>query len=280
MLAYHWSAAHDLPRALGADVEAGRQAATAYGYAEAAQHLERALVIWPRVPDPEAHAGIDLSELLELAATARAREPSLERALALLDEALSLVDRDREPVRAAVLLTKRGRLRRDIVEDKAYDDLNEAVALLPVGAPERPSVLATIAAAGLVLTNCDFPLVRRLATEAADAARALGDMHSLADALATLGPALVYMGDREEGAAVLREAVALADATADDDVMLRALINLSDVLCGMGQAEEGAEVARRGMDFARRVGMMRREGVFVGANLAEALMALAQWDEA
>ena len=43
MLAYHWSAAHDLPKALPASVEAGRQASAAYGYSEAAQHLERAL---------------------------------------------------------------------------------------------------------------------------------------------------------------------------------------------------------------------------------------------
>lgn len=68
MLAYHWSAAHDPVRALTSSVAAGRQAAVAYGYAEAAQHLERALELWPLVPDAEQHAGIDLVDLYDLAA--------------------------------------------------------------------------------------------------------------------------------------------------------------------------------------------------------------------
>ena len=50
LLALHWTAAHDLPRALEASVEAARLAAP-YAPAEALRHLERALEIWPQVPD-------------------------------------------------------------------------------------------------------------------------------------------------------------------------------------------------------------------------------------
>src|SRR6185437_17025193 len=58
-LALHWSAAHDVPRALDAYVDAGRQAA-AYAPAEALRHLERALELWPSVPDAEERCGIDI----------------------------------------------------------------------------------------------------------------------------------------------------------------------------------------------------------------------------
>ena len=69
-LAYHWSAAHELPRALEASVRAGT-AAKKLNAAEQVTHLERALSLWERVPDAEAVAGrtrIELTVLLGQAA--------------------------------------------------------------------------------------------------------------------------------------------------------------------------------------------------------------------
>ena len=54
-LAFHWNAAHDLPRTLAASVRAGL-AAKRLGAAEAITQLERALSLWDRVPDAEALA--------------------------------------------------------------------------------------------------------------------------------------------------------------------------------------------------------------------------------
>ena len=65
-LAVHWYAAHDMPRALAASVEAGRQAIAAFAPAEARQHLERALEVWRSVPDAETWAGTDQVEVLRL----------------------------------------------------------------------------------------------------------------------------------------------------------------------------------------------------------------------
>ena len=56
-LAFHWNAAHDLPRTLAASVHA-RAARRRLGAAEAVTHLERALSLWDRVPDAEAVAGL------------------------------------------------------------------------------------------------------------------------------------------------------------------------------------------------------------------------------
>ena len=55
-LAFHWDAAHDLPRTLAASVRAGL-VAKRLGAAEAITQLERALSLWDRVPDAEAVAG-------------------------------------------------------------------------------------------------------------------------------------------------------------------------------------------------------------------------------
>ena len=69
-LAVHWYAAHDLPRALAASVQAGRRAMAAFAPAEARQHLERALEVWRSVPDAETRAGADQVEVLQLTARA------------------------------------------------------------------------------------------------------------------------------------------------------------------------------------------------------------------
>ena len=62
-LAFHWDAAHDLPRTLAASVQAGLTAAR-LGAAEQVTHLERALSLWDRVPDPEVVAGLRQIELV------------------------------------------------------------------------------------------------------------------------------------------------------------------------------------------------------------------------
>lgn len=279
MLAHHWYAAHDVTRALPASVEAGRHAAAAYAYAEAAQHFERALETWPQVEDAEARTGIDLVDLLELTANATSRHGDLHRTTALLDEALSLVDREEEPVRAALLLARRARPQWDLVRGAVLDDLYEAVSLIPEGAPERGPVLGSLAATILVVDG-DLEKARRYSAEAAEAARASGDTRNLADALATLGPTMVYSGDRVGGVRILEEAASVAREAGDPDIELRVHVNLCDSLATVGRLTEALDVARRGTVLAAQVGLSRTTGLFVASNLAEVLLQVGEWDEA
>jgi DNA-binding CsgD family transcriptional regulator len=62
-LAFHWSAGHDVPRALVASERAGMVALT-FGAAEAVTHFERALSLWDRVPDAEDLVGRTKIELV------------------------------------------------------------------------------------------------------------------------------------------------------------------------------------------------------------------------
>jgi predicted ATPase len=83
-LALHWNAAHDLPRALEACIEAASLAA-GYAPAEALRHLDLALEIWPQVPDAEQRTGIDVVEALRRAAASAYAAGELDRSLELFD---------------------------------------------------------------------------------------------------------------------------------------------------------------------------------------------------
>ena len=67
-LAPHWAAAGRDAEALAASVEAARQAEAVFGLAEAHAHLERALALWPAVPDAAELAQVDLAGLCSWAA--------------------------------------------------------------------------------------------------------------------------------------------------------------------------------------------------------------------
>ncbi|HEX8134394.1 MAG TPA: AAA family ATPase, partial [Actinomycetes bacterium] len=64
LLAHHWSAAGDQPRALSASIAAAAAAERVYAFAEAQLQLERALGLWDRIADAEAVAGMDRVALL------------------------------------------------------------------------------------------------------------------------------------------------------------------------------------------------------------------------
>ena len=72
-IAYHWYAAHDLPRALEASVRAGIAAESAWAFAEAQVQFERALELWDRVPGAGQRVGLDRVDLLERAAATAAK---------------------------------------------------------------------------------------------------------------------------------------------------------------------------------------------------------------
>ena len=77
-LAFHWDAAHDLPRTLSASVRAGL-AAKRLGAAEAITQFERALSLWDQVPDAESVAGHPRAEIVVLLGEAATDQGDMER---------------------------------------------------------------------------------------------------------------------------------------------------------------------------------------------------------
>ena len=82
-IAHHWTAAHRLPEALCACVQAGLEAKQMLAFAEAGQHFERALEIWDLVEDADARAPIDFAELVAHASQAASLAGEHHRAAAL-----------------------------------------------------------------------------------------------------------------------------------------------------------------------------------------------------
>ena len=145
-VAAHWDAAHEPARALPARVAAGLAAERAHAFAEADRHYQRALELWERVPDRGAPAGLDQVELLARAAEVAAFAGAVERAVALLEEALDRVDPAAEPVRAAVLLASLGAHRRTTGDEPGALAAHQQAERFLAGAPpstERARVLAS-----------------------------------------------------------------------------------------------------------------------------------------
>jgi ATP/maltotriose-dependent transcriptional regulator MalT len=282
MLAYHWHAAHDTRRALGASILAGQRAAATFAPSDAQRHFERALELWPQVPDAAELTGLDAVELGELAARAGAAAGAFARALSLLDEALATLGPDGEPSRRAELILLRAALLRDLGRGpEAITALEAANALLPEHPPSatRAGVLAALARVRFLHLD-DFAGSRIAAEDAVAAAEAVGASRVAADARVTLGSLLVYSGELEPGLRVLRDALAGAQAAGDDTVVFRARANLSDGLAVAGHNAEAVEVAADGLAHAERVGHAITEGTFLVGNQVESLLALGRWDEA
>jgi predicted ATPase len=105
-LAYHWYAAHDLPRALRASIEAGLESEAIYAFAEAQRHFERALELWD-FDDGDLPA--DRFEVLRRAAAAAASVGDLERAVALARSLVDELDETADPEAAALALERLAR---------------------------------------------------------------------------------------------------------------------------------------------------------------------------
>ncbi|MFI5914172.1 AAA family ATPase [Dactylosporangium sp. NPDC051541] len=280
VLAHHWYAALDLPRALAAAVAAGTQDAAELTPAEALRHLERALRIWPRVPDPATVAGRTWSEVGVRAAEVAVAAGEVQRALALMDEVMSAADAGADPFGDARLVARRVPILRALGRDEeATRQLRDALAKLP-GTPVTSTHAELLAAlASSLMQIGEEHECEAVARRAVAAATAVGATAAQADALVSLG-ITCYLGDPGTGLAALREGLALATAHGLHNVALRGHINLSDCLELLGRHAEAADVAAAGRALAIRLGQARSRGAMLAGNVAEPLIRLGRWREA
>jgi DNA-binding CsgD family transcriptional regulator len=280
-LAHHWYAALDLPRALPAAIEAARYAMASYAPAEALHHLERALVIWPRVDDAEQRTGIDQVEVSRLAAEAANRSGALDRSTFLLTDALAGLPDGSDPVRRALLLEQLAQSQRDLGRvAEALASLEQALALLPPGRTTRAHAVVLGSLARSAMRSNEFESAADLARRAVAAAEAAGARDVEADCTITLGSVSSYLGSPEAGVGPLRSGVRLALDLDIPATALRGYVNLSDVLELLGRHEEAAQTAAAGMALAKRAGLARTLGSYLVGNQAEPLLRLGRWAEA
>jgi DNA-binding CsgD family transcriptional regulator/tetratricopeptide (TPR) repeat protein len=276
-LALHWAAAGDVPEALIASVEAARQTEAVFGLAEALAHLERALTLWPAVPEAAEIAGLNLVELCARAARLASQVGASTRAVELARHAIELVGMG-DLHRAAILHV-------DLAEylyetgsnDSAFTELERAVEIAPAEppSPERAYALASLAAGLMLAWRHQESLAA--SEEALALARAVGAGEAEIRALTARGVDLAYIGRAEEGVAELSHALQRAEDIGDHWGLDRAYINFTDVLTMLGRPRESARLGQVGLAAMRRYGIY--SPVLV-SNRIEALHATGDWDEA
>jgi ATP/maltotriose-dependent transcriptional regulator MalT len=280
-LALHSAAAHDVPRALVASVDAARLSA-AYAPAEALRHLERALELWPSVPDAAERCGIDLVEVLRLAGVSAYAAGDMDRSLALLDEALAEFGEDGAAERLALLLAAKATTLQDLDrEGEAKAALERAASMLPVQPPTVARAAVLLSLATLWMLDLRPEAWRTLAEQALEAARAAVAREHEAAAMIILGVALAYGEEDDRGILGARAGIELAETLDDPAIAVRGYLNLSDALEMLGRHQDAVDAAGRGLELAGQAGLRRHPyGVYLVANCAESLLSLGRWSEA
>jgi DNA-binding CsgD family transcriptional regulator len=280
LLAHHWYAALDLPRALAAAIDAGRESVT-HAPADAQKHFERALEVWPRVWDAEQLAAADHVAVLGESATAAYNAGATDRCLQLLDQALAEQPAGADDVRRALILEERARALRDVGrETEGFAVLHEALALVPREPPSAARAKLLAAMANSTLRLGDLERCAGYAAQAVEAGRASGAEEQEADGSVSLGSALINLGQTEVGLEAVRDGLEQAKRLGARIIVLRAYVNLSDSLESLCRHAEAAETAREGQRHAEEYGATRITSAYLAGNLAEPLLRLGRWDEA
>lgn len=288
-VARHWLAAHELPRALATTVAAAREAAATGAPANAARLGERALELWPRVPDAAEVTGCDRSEVFLL--TARAYDDTGDgRALRVLDEALAECPCD-DGRRHALLLHEMMVVWHNHGRHGTFELARQALALVPEGGDEQDRVvrLRVRCGYGIALGLAGDPRSLRVLEETIRDGRALlaeatdPDVRGrvrfeLARALANAGMRRALEGQLEAGMRDLDESLSVGPddaATRLRDAERRALL-----LQLNGRYAEALRVSLDGLDLARRSGRERGWGLSMAIAAVNALLALGRLTEA
>jgi DNA-binding CsgD family transcriptional regulator len=281
LLAYHWGAADDQPNALSASVRAGLAAQAIGAQADAADHFERALRLWPNVVDPEALVGIDQPGLLLHAAGAWDGIGSPVRAVALAESAVAILDTDAEPERRAAALERLGHHRWAAGDPPGTRDARQQAAALVADRPPSQVQAVVLFALGRQLVVEGRFLEAEPALQRALAVAEMTDAHGVrATALGAMSLVQACLGRVDAGIAAADEAVRIAEAhgTADDKNLV--YVNVTDAYSVAGRYDDVARLAAVGLEHARRVGMLAAGGALLTGYAAGALFMLGRWDDA
>ncbi|WP_433556899.1 helix-turn-helix transcriptional regulator [Pseudonocardia xinjiangensis] len=260
-LAHHAMAGHDLPLALAASVQAAHEANDREAPAEVLLHAERAMELWPAVPDAEAVARIDEGTLTRWAAWGASATGDPDRGIALGRRALELAEQRGDPMLTSAIARRYAWRLLDLSgrEQEAREVARRALDLV-VDLPPSATLAWAHAVLARVLARVDhFDEARKQAEAALDVARGLPDHDAMApgataDALVTLAVCEEYGGHAERARRLLAEAKPLARRSASLGVELRAYYALGISLLDDGRLAEAVEEFAAGEERAAATG--------------------------
>ena len=277
-LAYHWYAAHDLPKALASSLEAAVWAEEVHAFADAQRHYERVLELWDQVPDAVGQVGVDRVGVLERAARAT-EQGDPPRAAALMLEAIKSADETIDNVRLGLLKERYGRYSWMAGDGyAALDACREAVALVPDQPPTRARARVLASLGQILMVTMADEEARQTCTAAVAAARSVHALDMECHALNSLGVINVYQGDLDAGLAQLQQSHEIARKVGAVDDMIRAQGNIVDVLAHSGRLAAAGDEAEKAYEFNRGHGLPPAMSIVNLAEGASAYYRLGRWD--
>jgi DNA-binding CsgD family transcriptional regulator len=275
-IATHYAAAGDQPAALRAAITAAEKARQVQAYPDVADLLERALELWPRVPQAEAVTHIDRIELIYRAASMHALAGNHNRTEQLLTLGLEGLEVNAEPARVgrllAALVPAQWGLNRGA---EGLATAERALALLPPGDDLDRIGLQAWLARTQVLRGRHREAVR--AGEAAlVSARAAGAETVISGVLNTLGMAYAAQGEVDRGVELMDQAMAQARRENDINALVLAYFNLADLLYLAGRTSRAQEVVEAGLREIPPA--VRRNYSWLGLSRAQLALEAGDWE--
>ncbi len=282
-LAVHLEGAGQLDQAFTSSVRAADFAHDLHASSVEAAHLMRACALWERVPDEVRGSTEDRLALL-LRTSIVANQAGVLENTGLLDQALSLVDRQRQPLLASRLLAEWGEgvWRLDPSNSQVRPELFEAVQLTEPfpDSPERSYALVCLSAAQLWdVHSSELPAhIWRQVQEAVEVAQRSGSEAATARALASRAH---YLLEDHRPLESLRDAEAsyeLARRSGHMASMESAAIWRANALWDLGRI---AEVAQRGQADVKELLALgsTQWSFFLAGMAADVLIELGRWAE-
>ncbi|MDX6257261.1 MAG: hypothetical protein QOJ11_3595 [Frankiales bacterium] len=278
-LAAHWWAAEEWAATLQPSLDAVGAAVAVGAFPEALTLLEHALTSAERAPDAAAAAHIDRLKLLEqgadLAYLAGAHERAVDFANALIAGAHDRSD----PLTAARGYTLLGRnLWCTGDSATAFRAYRSAEGLLGAATPSVELAVLLAEEAHWYILMSRWVAGAERAQEALDQARAVGARQVEGSALNTLGCCRVSLGFEDEGIALLRDSLVIAEETSDPEGLIHAYRNLAAMLLDASRLDEAVSIMFDGAARGEDPWGLRLSGASI--NGVEALVRLGRWTEA
>ncbi|WP_406300675.1 AAA family ATPase [Embleya sp. NBC_00888] len=279
--AHHHRAAHDLPGALTASIEAADHAARMGAPAEEMRWVETALEVWDAVPNARELVDSDNVSLMLRASAAAVRAGEAHRAVAFARTAL---DRLGEHADVDLAVTVRYTLASSLmsVDDlqAAFEYSRQALEMIPAEPPSHTWLWAAATYVQAAYYYKDDETARRVGRQVLAVAEELGTDDALADAIISL-TGLESSRQSDEGRQRLVQARELARRSGNPTIELRALMNLAMGTFESGLLQdclrwldEGLELAR---SSTRTTSPYPLEMRYLRAQL---LYTLGRWDDA
>ncbi|MFF5291194.1 helix-turn-helix transcriptional regulator [Paractinoplanes globisporus] len=278
VVAHHWEATGDLPKALAAVVAAGRAAVEVRAFREGLTYFTRALDLWDEVDDPAA-TGLTRPDLLAAAARCAHDAGEHETAVRLVEQALAATPRD-DMVGRALLHEALGTYMDRVDGARALRAFTQAYHLLATSDALAERARVTAALANSLSIRGRYPDSAPLWEETLELARAAGCKREEVLGLKTSGWHFAMHGEPATGIRRMREALAVARDEDDIEAVCLTYNHLCLALDFIGWSADAVATAEEALRWSADLGLMFPPMIDMLDSIVLVLYRTGRWRQA